>query len=154
MARILGNTGLGRFQPEEITLADGTSAWLYCLKEKRGLKSYAALLVPGALEPYLYMREDALTGRTVDYVTPTGFKTQYKERQKGKWQRVNRLPDSLDCSSYPNEFVSPGATDWWIEWAGKKGLAADMEPTTRSLNLLGILMDTRAKPLAGGLCDG
>ena len=144
MTRALGLSGIGRFDPTEVDLTNGEVAWLYAIKEKRGLASYAALQLPGAPEVYYYQRDDAHTGKEKTFTTPDGHLVRYKEKAYGKWSRIDKLPEIKDCASYPEEFVGPAHRDFWLNQAARYGLVPVEDVTSKQAVLLSILKDTRS----------
>jgi hypothetical protein len=202
MARALGASGFGRFEPAEIPLANGETAYLYCLQAD-SLRSYAALMLPSDPMPRYYKREDGFTGEMASFSkpqtsrimgaaaevdgswvradsgvqlremlgdqTPTLYRVSanggrgaegktleeaianlpplppleipYREKKRGKWERITELPDLVGSVSYPSDSAGPGALDWWRNSAPYYGLDAANEPSRKAFQILPILKD-------------
>ena len=52
----MGLSGFGRFEPAEVKLASGDTAFLYALTSKDGCTDLAALLVPAEPAPLYFRR--------------------------------------------------------------------------------------------------
>jgi hypothetical protein len=145
MTRALGNTGFGRFHPVEVRLKGGGAAFLYALRAADGLRSYAALLLPHLAKPLYFGREDALTGRELEWTTPSGHAVKYPEKKVGRWTPLAELPDLEGCLSYPNDAMFPWKKQKWEREADARGLDAAAEVTRKTYTLLEILRDTNKR---------
>lgn len=145
MSRALGNTGFGRFQPVEVPLHGGGTAWLYALRTEDGLKSYAALLLPQCPAPMYFERCDVLTGERKRFVTPTGHEVEYAEKRQGPWRAIAKLPDLDGCASHPSDPAFPSMVGRWKAGAKRYGLDAAAVPNRKQYLLFRILQDTRQR---------
>lgn len=145
MTRALGNTGFGRFAPTEVPLLKGGSAILYSLKAPDGLTAYAALLIPHAVRPVYFQREDALTGQTKEWEPRPGVKVSYAEKKRGRWRCIERLPELTGCVSLPPEPIFPTQLERWKNLAETYGLHPGAIPDKRQYTILPVLEDTKQR---------
>lgn len=142
MSRALGVSGFGRFEPTEVPLADGARVSLYCLRDKTGLNSYAALLVPDYPDPLYFHREDHYTGETQRKEVRPGVTVDVRLKRWGKWRRIAKMPELVGASSKPADPIGPNQMRFWRDAARSRCLDPDHEPDAKQFELLPILCDT------------
>lgn len=145
MTRALGNTGFGRFAPTEVPLAKGGSAILYSLKAPDGLNAYAALLIPHAVRPVYFHREDALTGNRKKWEPRPGVEVEINEKKRGRWRCIEMLPELKGCVSLPPEPIFPWMLERWKNLAETFGLAPAAVPDRKQYTILPMLEDTKQR---------
>lgn len=146
VARAMGLTGFGRFEPTRVRLAAGDTAFLYALTSKGGTTDAAALLVPAEAEPRYYTRTNRGTGVFEEFQPRPGVTVRYERKEYGTWRRVGELPDLTECTSFAAKPLTPPQRQWWSETAERYGLDPDVSDlTAKEFCVLPILRDTRDK---------
>lgn len=143
MSRALGITGFGRFEPTQFSLMDGNSGFLYALKSKTGEQEMAAILIPGDPQPRYFTRTNRVLGTEPKEVKP-GVVVDVRVWDRGRWQRVDTLPELKDCASTPAHPLTPNQRAWWEKSAARYGLdPATDDLNARTFTVLPILADAK-----------
>jgi hypothetical protein len=128
-ARVVGLEGLGKFSGTELPLLGGLTGHMYAVTSVEGYKrkDYVILAHPCSSTPIVAYRESTVNDR--------------QERDWGKFQRVERLPDLGGYASAPAKTVSERQAAWWGRDAARFGLDPAAKVTRRNFVALPVLKD-------------
>lgn len=149
-ARALGLEGFGRFQPVDIPLSDGLSGTFYGLQTKTGSDEYGVFIHPVRPQPLFFHRHNAREKeKSVIFTTPAGQEILGNKKIRGRWIKIQQMPDVKGCVSLTPYPLTPGQKKFWDSAALDHGLSREAEVNAKQIAFLGILCDVggKIKPL-------